>query len=233
MLASAGARVPSVPGLRGIHVLIRDAGCAAPLRTDDDALVQVTYGGRWIVPEDVRDRIGDPATRHLVDPSRSYFRTTPVFETGARNYLWLNDIVCVGSGYPVEGGIACRYSKSSDPRGAARNPTYLRRGMTDPVRPHRRAGSVIRSLANYQPSAAVRHAGRWLLVGDCARSVRPPGPRYASTAVGGHAHAIDGRISTVRAYHGAPKRPHACPFTWVWRTDSAVPTRWPDRRRRR
>lgn len=78
------------------------------LRTDDDALVQVTYGGRWIMPEDVRDRLGDPATRHLVDPGRYYFRTTPVFETGARNYLWLNDIVCVGSGYPVEGGIAYR-----------------------------------------------------------------------------------------------------------------------------
>ncbi|WP_324193239.1 DUF3237 domain-containing protein [Nocardia abscessus] len=78
------------------------------LRTDDDALVLMTYGGRWTIPADVRDRIGDPATRHLVDPGRYYFRTSPVFETGARDYLWLNDIVCVGSGYPVEGGIAYR-----------------------------------------------------------------------------------------------------------------------------
>ncbi|MGK8524391.1 DUF3237 domain-containing protein [Nocardia asteroides] len=78
------------------------------LRTDDDALVQMTYGGRWTIPEEVRDRIGDPATRHLVDPANYYFRTTPLFETGARKYLWLNDIVCVGSGYPVEGGIAYR-----------------------------------------------------------------------------------------------------------------------------
>jgi hypothetical protein len=78
------------------------------LRTDDDALVQLTYGGRWTIPEEIRDRMGDPATRHLVDPGSYYFRTTPVFETGARKYLWLNDIVCVGSGYPVEGGIAYR-----------------------------------------------------------------------------------------------------------------------------
>ncbi|MGY2029810.1 DUF3237 domain-containing protein [Nocardia gipuzkoensis] len=78
------------------------------LRTDDDALVLMTYGGRWTIPADVRDRIGDPATRHLVDPGRYYFRTSPVFETDARDYLWLNDIVCVGSGYPVEGGIAYR-----------------------------------------------------------------------------------------------------------------------------
>ncbi|WP_174186328.1 DUF3237 domain-containing protein [Nocardia barduliensis] len=78
------------------------------LRTDDGALVLMTYGGRWVIPDEVRDRIGDPATRHLVDPARYYFRTSPVFETGAPKYLWLNDIVCVGSGYPVEGGIAYR-----------------------------------------------------------------------------------------------------------------------------
>ncbi|MFC9997601.1 DUF3237 domain-containing protein [Nocardia sp. NPDC127526] len=78
------------------------------LRTEDGALVQMTYGGRWVMPEEVRAEIGDPATRHLVDPARYYFRTAPLFETGARDYLWLNDIVCVGTGYPVEGGIAYR-----------------------------------------------------------------------------------------------------------------------------
>ncbi|WP_201295282.1 MULTISPECIES: DUF3237 domain-containing protein [Nocardia] len=78
------------------------------LRTDDGALLQMTYGGRWAMPEEVRAEIGNPATRHLVDPERYYFRTTPVFETGARDYLWVNDLVCVGSGYPVEGGIAYR-----------------------------------------------------------------------------------------------------------------------------
>ncbi|MER7453163.1 DUF3237 family protein [Nocardia beijingensis] len=106
MLASAGARVPSVPGLRGIHILSRDAGCAA----------HPAHRGRRLGAGDLRralDRAGgrarpdrDPATRHLVDSGRYYFRTTPVFETGARNYRSLNDIVCVGSGYPVEGGNA-------------------------------------------------------------------------------------------------------------------------------
>ncbi|WP_228810185.1 DUF3237 domain-containing protein [Nocardia otitidiscaviarum] len=78
------------------------------LRAEDGALVQMSYGGRWIMPGDIRAEIGNPATRHLVDPSRYYFRTAPSFETGARNYLWLNDIVCVGSGYPVENGVAYR-----------------------------------------------------------------------------------------------------------------------------
>ncbi|WP_067535340.1 DUF3237 domain-containing protein [Nocardia crassostreae] len=78
------------------------------LRTEDGALVEMTYGGRWIMPEDVRAELGDPATRHLVDPAFYYFRTSPLFETGAPQYLWLNELVCVGTGYPVQGGVAYR-----------------------------------------------------------------------------------------------------------------------------
>lgn len=78
------------------------------LRTHDDALVLMTYGGRWVVPPDLRDAISDPARRHEVDPDRYYFRTTPLFETGAEPYAWLNDLVCVASGYLLEGGVGYR-----------------------------------------------------------------------------------------------------------------------------
>ena len=81
------------------------------LRTHDDALIHMTYGGRWITPPDVRAEMADPAGRYRVDPARYYFRTTPLFETGAKDYAWLNDIVCVGSGYLVEGGIAYKVSQ--------------------------------------------------------------------------------------------------------------------------
>jgi len=81
------------------------------LRTEDDALVHMTYGGRWITPPELRAEIADPTKRHQVDPSRYYFRTNPLFETGAGKYAWLNDIVCVGSGYLIEGGIAYRISQ--------------------------------------------------------------------------------------------------------------------------
>lgn len=81
------------------------------LRTDDDALVQMSYGGRWITPPDLRADMSDPAKRHQVDPARYYFRTNPLFETGSERYAWLNNIVCVGSGYLVEGGIAYRVSQ--------------------------------------------------------------------------------------------------------------------------
>ncbi len=47
------------------------------------------------------------SSRHLIDPGRYYFRTTPVFETGAPEYAWLNAIVAVGSGRLIEaGGVA-------------------------------------------------------------------------------------------------------------------------------
>jgi len=81
------------------------------LRTDDDALVHMTYGGRWITPPELRTDMADPVKRYQVDPARYYFRTNPLFETGAKPYAWLNDIVCVGSGYLVEGGIAYRVSQ--------------------------------------------------------------------------------------------------------------------------
>ena len=81
------------------------------LRTHDDALVLMTYGGRWIVPPNLRAEMSDPATRHQVDPALYYFRTIPLFETGSKEYAWLNDIVCVGSGYLVEGGIAYKVSE--------------------------------------------------------------------------------------------------------------------------
>lgn len=81
------------------------------LRTHDAALVTMTYGGRWITPPELRADLADPARRAHIDPARYYFRTAPTFETGAEQYAWLNDIVCVGSGYLVEGGIAYKVSQ--------------------------------------------------------------------------------------------------------------------------
>ncbi|MGP3990489.1 DUF3237 domain-containing protein [Streptomyces sp. 3N207] len=76
------------------------------LRTHDGALLHMTYGGRWVTPPALREAMADPAERYRIDPAGYYFRTNPLFETGAEQYAWLNGIVCVGSGYLVEGGIA-------------------------------------------------------------------------------------------------------------------------------
>jgi hypothetical protein len=100
----------------GDWALFRSDGAMAldvrlTLRTHDDALVQMTYGGRWITPSELRADMADPAKRSQVDPARYYFRTNPLFETGAKQYGWLNDTVCVGSGYLIEGGIAYKVSQ--------------------------------------------------------------------------------------------------------------------------
>jgi hypothetical protein len=76
------------------------------LRTHDHHLVHMSYGGRWVVPPELRAEMADPVKRHQVDPARYYFRTNPLFETGSPEYSWLNDVVCVGSGYLVDGGVA-------------------------------------------------------------------------------------------------------------------------------
>ena len=81
------------------------------LRTHDDALVHMTYGGRWITPSELRTDMVDPVRRYHIDPSRYYFRTNPLFEIGAERYAWLNDIVSVGFGYLIEAGIAYKVSR--------------------------------------------------------------------------------------------------------------------------
>jgi hypothetical protein len=78
------------------------------LRTHDNELIYMTYGGRWITPPEVKADMADPVKRSNVDPSRYYFRTQPLFETGSTAYAWMNDIVCVGTGYLVEGAVAYR-----------------------------------------------------------------------------------------------------------------------------
>lgn len=82
-----------------------------PLRTHDGDLLHMTYSGRWVTPPEVRAAVADPERRHLVDPARYYFRTNPLFETGSGRYGWLNDVVCVSTGYLIEGGIGYRVSQ--------------------------------------------------------------------------------------------------------------------------
>jgi hypothetical protein len=65
------------------------------LRTDDDALIQVTYRGIRHGAAEVMARI---AAGEQVAPSEYYLRNTPYFETSAPQYDWLNRIVAVGIG---------------------------------------------------------------------------------------------------------------------------------------
>lgn len=65
------------------------------LRTDDGEHIYMSYRGVRHGPADVMARL---AAGEAVDPKAYYFRMTPVFETAARKYEWINRIVAVGTG---------------------------------------------------------------------------------------------------------------------------------------
>jgi hypothetical protein len=65
------------------------------LRTDDGALILMTYRGVRHASPEVNNRIarGEP-----VAASEYYLRTAPFFETSSPKYSWLNKIVTIGVG---------------------------------------------------------------------------------------------------------------------------------------
>ena len=65
------------------------------LMTDDAAVIGMSYRGIRHGPPEVLARL-DRGER--VMPSDYYFRTTPLFETGAGKYDWINRIVTIGIG---------------------------------------------------------------------------------------------------------------------------------------
>ena len=71
------------------------------LRTDDDALILMTYRGVRHSSPEVAARI---ASGELVDPSEYYLRTAPFFETADIKYGWINNIVAVGVGERTPNG---------------------------------------------------------------------------------------------------------------------------------
>ena len=73
----------------------------ATLKTDDDALIYMTYRGYRHGPADVMQRLNKGET---VNPMEYYFRIAPFFETGAEKYAWLNRIVAVGTGHRLPSG---------------------------------------------------------------------------------------------------------------------------------
>ena len=80
--------------LRGDGAVLLDARIV--LRTNDDALIAMTYTGVRHGPSHVVAAI---ARGEEVDPECYYFRIVPRFMTSAPSYEWLNRIVSVGIGH--------------------------------------------------------------------------------------------------------------------------------------
>ena len=73
----------------GANAVVHEFGGVA-FRTDDEQLIYVTYRGLLFTPKG----------------GEQYWRTTPIFETGAAKYEWLNKIIAVGVGKTVPGKAA-------------------------------------------------------------------------------------------------------------------------------
>jgi hypothetical protein len=81
---------------------VEELDIRATIQTDDGELIYIYYRGlNWASPE-VNDRL---KKGEYVDPSEYYFRTTPIFETSSEKYNWLNNIICVGIGKLISGGV--------------------------------------------------------------------------------------------------------------------------------
>jgi pimeloyl-ACP methyl ester carboxylesterase len=73
---------------------VRTDGCTKldvriVLRTDDGALIVMTYQALRHEPPNVMDKL---EKGELVDPASYYFRMTPLFATSAQKYDWINRI---------------------------------------------------------------------------------------------------------------------------------------------
>lgn len=71
------------------------------LKTNDGALIAMTYRGVRHGPTDVLARIDKG---EAVDPRSYYFRVSPMFETASETYGWLNRIVAIGVGHRLSQG---------------------------------------------------------------------------------------------------------------------------------
>lgn len=89
-------------GQDGAAVGTFDARCI--WKTDDGAMIYVTYTGRTWVPPDVGAAFRDPA-QPPVDAGRYRLRIAPVFETSDTRYDWLNAVLAVGMGERLTGGV--------------------------------------------------------------------------------------------------------------------------------
>jgi hypothetical protein len=71
------------------------------LKTDDDAIIGMSYPGLRHGPKEVLDRI---ARGEVVKATDYYLRIAASFETSSEKYGWLNNIISVGVGHRLPEG---------------------------------------------------------------------------------------------------------------------------------
>jgi len=72
-----------------------------PLKTDDGAMIYLNYQGRFLAEPETMARFAKGA---LLKPEEYSLAVTAKFESGAEQYLWLNNVVAVGTGEQTADG---------------------------------------------------------------------------------------------------------------------------------
>lgn len=75
----------------------------ALMEADDGALIYMTALGRYVVPESIQNM--SLTERANANPADYYIRISPLFETDAPRYSWLNGIQAIGLGKFRETGL--------------------------------------------------------------------------------------------------------------------------------
>lgn len=94
----------------GDWALVRSDGAIqldvrATMRTDDDALIYCTYGGLIVATPEIFGKLLGGKDVPLDD---YYFYTSPMFQTAAPQYAWLNQLIAIGRGRVIPGGVEYR-----------------------------------------------------------------------------------------------------------------------------
>lgn len=72
------------------------------IRTDDGALIYMTYNGIALASKEVAEALAKGET--LTDKTFPYFITAPTFQTSAEKYAWLNKVQAIGKMVEVKRG---------------------------------------------------------------------------------------------------------------------------------
>jgi hypothetical protein len=75
------------------------------LKTDDGALIYTTYSGLVVAEAAVFGRLLQAEDVPLAE---YYFYINPMFQTAAPQYAWLNQLIAVGRGKILPGGVEYR-----------------------------------------------------------------------------------------------------------------------------
>lgn len=73
-------------------------------RADDGGIISLTYTGRSVVSDEVRQAFANPDAA-AVDPQHYYLRIAVVFETASPAHDWLNGVLAVGLGERTAQGV--------------------------------------------------------------------------------------------------------------------------------